>query len=436
MNAPNPRRRRIFSLQAFRLSGFFFCAALLVCAGPAAFAAGKGKGKDKQSPPASSTSPATSPATPAPPPTLPAPTTPVASISKSGVRTITAPDIYNNIFNGKLGALNSGDGCLSIPWEDGKSIFVFGDGSIIAKNKKGEVGNTQVFGHTFLVYDSKTGSATTVNRWEDGKPLAPVPAEPVKGAPKTLLWAGHGIVRDNIFHVYLNRVAKWSTKSSDEPGWQDVIYARVQLPDFKVLDTTRIDNATSKVQYGYFCYPQEGKYLYIYGSGPGRGREPYLMRTTYDETAKAISQTAKEYYSNGRWSARPEDATPLNPDIKLSRKFSVFKYKDKYIMLTNVTVPEGSGPSDIVTYTADKPEGPWGNKKVIYTTIEPAINRDTHSYNASAHPEFTKNGGMLLVDYCVGPNKRAGADHIAMKKADISVYRPRFFWAALDDIIK
>jgi len=424
MTAPAPNHR-------CALLRATLCAALLAC--PCALFAAKGK--DKQSSRSTATTTTTTTPKPVAPVLLPAPTTPIASVSKSGVNTITYPAIYNNIFNGKLGALNSGDGCLSIPWKDGKSIFVFGDGSIIAKNKKGEEGNTQIFGHTLLVYDSKTGSATTVNRWEDGKPMALVPAEPVKGAAKTLLWAGHGIVRDEIFHVYLNRVAKWSTKSSDEPGWQDVIYARIQLPDFKVLDTTRIDNATSKVQYGYFCYPQEGKYLYIYGSGPNRERYPYLMRATYDETAKTISQSSKEYYAKGRWSARPEDATPLSTDIKLSRKFSVFKYKDKYIMLTNVTVPEGSGPSDIVTYTAGKPEGPWGNKKIIYTTIEPAINRDTHSYNATAHPEFIKDG-MLLVDYCVGPNKRGGADHIAMKKADISVYRPRFFWASLEDIIK
>jgi hypothetical protein len=84
-------------------------------------------------------------------------------------------------------------------------------------------------------------------------------------------------------------------------------------------------------------------------------------------------------------------------DISVSEQFSIFKYKDKYILLTM----ERAG-FDIYTYTSNSPIGPFTNKKFIYHTPEHEADSTMKlfTYNALAHPQYIENE-ELLVSYCI-----------------------------------
>ena len=63
----------------------------------------------------------------------------------------------------------------------------------------------------------------------------------------------------------------------------------------------------------------------------------------------------------------------------------------------------------------------WGfyNKKLLYTVPEPSEDSELYSYNAMAHPQYSKDG-KLLVSYCINSHRPGRLWE------DVSVYRPRF----------
>ena len=82
---------------------------------------------------------------------------------------------------------------------------------------------------------------------------------------------------------------------------------------------------------------------------------------------------------------------------------------------------------EIYTFTSDSPTGPWRNKQLIYR-IPAMENRKLFTYNAMAHPQFEKDG-MILVSYNVN------TEEFSQQFSDVSTYRPRFFWIGIDRIL-
>ena len=84
--------------------------------------------------------------------------------------------------------------------------------------------------------------------------------------------------------------------------------------------------------------------------------------------------------------------------------------------------------NDIYSFVADSPTGPWRNKKLLYTAPEPAANDRLYTYNAMAHPQYDRDG-MLLISYCV--NSKRPRDIWE----DASIYRPWFLRVPYDLIL-
>src|SRR5690606_13874998 len=95
---------------------------------------------------------------------------------------------------------------------------------------------------------------------------------------------------------------------------------------------------------------------------------------------------------------------------------------------------------DIYSWESDSPEGPFVNKKLLYTIEDKYEGEYLVTYNATAHPEFMKNN-ELLISYnvngfdnddstpCVNECQDAFADR---RNAD--GYRPKFIRVPLDFI--
>ena len=99
--------------------------------------------------------------------------------------------------------------------------------------------------------------------------------------------------------------------------------------------------------------------------------------------------------------------------------------KTKFIQETLEDKRFNSG--EIYTFVSDSPCGPWRNKQLIFETYEQDV-PDLFTYNAMAHPQFEKDG-MILVSYNVNTGD------FAQQFSDVTTYRPRFFWVEIDRIL-
>jgi hypothetical protein len=84
-------------------------------------------------------------------------------------------------------------------------------------------------------------------------------------------------------------------------------------------------------------------------------------------------------------------------DISVSEQFSIFRVRDKYVLLTH-----SKGTPDIYTYTSGHPYKGFKNKTFIFRSPEPEADTSGNlsAYNALAHPQYM-DGEFLLVSYCL-----------------------------------
>lgn len=155
------------------------------------------------------------------------------------------------------------------------------------------------------------------------------------------------------------------------------------------------------------------------------------MRTPVSEVLAARTTLDRlydrwEYYTGTGWSVNSSDAVKLEglASVPVSSQFNVFRLRDKYVLLTQ---NKRFNSGEIYTFISDSPCGPWRNKQLIFETYEQDV-PDLFTYNAMAHPQFEKDG-MILVSYNVNTGD------FAQQFSDVTTYRPRFFWVEIDRIL-
>jgi hypothetical protein len=300
-----------------------------------------------------------------------------------------------------------GDGAISVVIDKNKSVWFWGDsfmGEVIG-NHRDSLSNPLIMGNIFIELDGN--KARTICGGTVQKPSAVVPCDSVDGK-ETVYWPHHGFVKNNILHTYMVRIV------FDPVAWfitDGVSYIRMSLPDYKIIDQQDIESfAVNKIWYG-FGFFEQGGYYYTYGGT--ESRELHIAR------GKLVNDKLQdwEYFNGAGWSNDASTSKKLEGmDIKISTQFSIFPHEGKYILITQ----DGEALStDIYSYYADSPTGPWKNKKLLYTVPETLPDNNLYSYNAMAHPQYDEDG-KLLVSYCINSKiPREIWD-------DVSIYRPRF----------
>lgn len=300
-----------------------------------------------------------------------------------------------------------GDGAISLVVDENKSLWFWGDSFMgeVVGNKRDSISNPLIMGNVFIELDGN--KARTISGGTAQKPSAVVPCDSI-GGKEAVYWPHHGFVENNILHTYMVEIV------FDPELWfitNSVSYIRMSLPDYTIIDQKEIESfPINKIWYGFGFFEKDG-YYYTYGGT--ESRELHIAR------GKLIDDRLQswEYFDGSGWNTDPASTKKLEGmDIKISTQFSVFPYEDKYILITQ----DGNAlATEIYSYYADSPTGPWKNKKFIYTTPEPYENKNLYTYNAMAHPQYDKDN-MLLVSYCV--NSKVPIDIWN----DVSIYKPRF----------
>lgn len=314
--------------------------------------------------------------------------------------------------------LTGGDGAISIPINEQKSLWLWGDSFL------GEVMNNQrsttspfTMGNVWQILDGK--SVKTIVGGTLKQPKALLETEKVDGH-STVLWPMHGFVKNNIIHVFMSTIVQ-TGKGTFDFYWYSTIYYRLRLSDLSVIDKRELlTNKQTNVHLGFGVLEYDG-YYYIYGSD---ARKDFSATLNVARARLANDKLQNWQYFNGKdWSAHPEEIKPLQGiDLPVSEQFSVFRHKDEFVLLT-----QDRFKPEIYTFVANSPAGPWFGKKHIYTIPERS-DSTVFTYNAMAHPQYG-SGKKWLISYCVN------AKNIPDLYKNASIYKPRFFWVPVSNVI-
>jgi hypothetical protein len=322
------------------------------------------------------------------------------------------------------GAVTAGDGLFSIALPDGRSFFSMQDsfiGDII--NGKFPSGLGLFYRNTYFVYDHALGTVTRIyGANNDPNTSAAIPL--CCPSQDKWYWPGHGYVDGDKLYKFCSLLY---LADPDAGAWgmavERVNVLTYQLPGLEFVREDPIPYPGADRTYEAAL--NDGDYVYIYAGVSIQGGLDPKVDVMVARAAPSNPYTDWQYYNGSDWSNNAADAVRLEglADVPVAA-LSVFKLGDKYVLLTE---HQALWVGDIYTFISDTPYGPWRNKKTVFTADEPS---NLYTYNATAHPQFQKDG-MILASYNVNQNE--GDFNTLFNNA--SFYRPRFFWVEINNIL-
>ena len=322
--------------------------------------------------------------------------------------------------NGVTGA----DGCISFPLSDGSSVFMMGD-SFLDPVVDGERDSTAVMiNNTFIIVEpgeEKTESLYDRSMEQPRSLLTPIDGD----QNQEWYWPGHGFEHKGVLHIFMSRFLKVTT------GWgfasNGTDYLRLSLPDYKLISQDDFPYSLQNgVHWGHSLLHEED-YVYIYGTWHDEDYNTgiHVCRSRLDEVQNRLSDV--EFHDGEKWNPDPLTSIPMAGIEKSApEQFSLFLTGNTYVL---VMQQRELYTGKIYSYISDSPSGPWRNEKLIYEPTEQLNEADkVYTYNAMAHPQYTKDN-MLLVSYCVN------SFEVRNVHKHPEYYRPRFFRVSLDKIL-
>lgn len=297
-----------------------------------------------------------------------------------------APLIYKD-----SAGLNAADGSISVMMPDSSSVFMMGD-SFLGEVHKGKLDTTtKMINNVFVVVNpEQTGSKTLFQGTYENPESFVIP----ENDPGKFYWPGHGFVRDSVFHFFMSRFwipgkGMWGFEflNTDYFTYKWPSFEKISVEPFKY---TLMNN----VHWGHAVL-DDGKYIYIYGARQEEDKicKAHVCRAQFAEKGKLDLENI-EFFNGSEWSKDPMATTQMaGITSNISEQFSVFKYQDKYILLSQ---ERGIGTGEIYTYTSSRPIGPWENRQMIYRTTEQDSDKDIITYNTMAHPQYIENDELLI----------------------------------------
>ena len=313
------------------------------------------------------------------------------------------------------------DGYYSVLLPDGRTVWLFGDSFLGTVNDDGsrEKRSPIFVRNSFAVQDGD--SLRTLYNIVNGKDAsliihADALNEPEFTEDSVWYWPGDGFVENGKLKVFLS---KFHQESAGNWGfkWDGTNIATFNLPEIKLesIDTVFYPHP-AEIHWGHAICDDDKDYTYIYGAGQA---QPYVARAP---KGNILGQW--EFFNGIEWIKDSKLAKPMLDD-KVSEQFSVFKLKNKFVLLTQ----ESGFSKNICVYTSDLPYKEWSEKKIVAEAEKPIADTNLFTYNALAHPQFIKNE-ELLVSYCVN------SFNIEDLFLDAQKYRPVFIRIPINAILE
>ena len=313
----------------------------------------------------------------------------VASSKKSASLTYKDTVFTSNFY--RTSGWISGDIALSIPLNNDKSLWVFGDSHIDhfdsetktvpclfqARNAALEMGITNP-------KDQKTHigkeSYSLFKHTKDDD---------------YWFWPGPGLVNKDT--VYVFQAMLHNTGAGGMWGFEaiDSLYvAKMHIPTMEITDYAYL-GSRDNISFNNSIIDDGGGYHLVYGiRDNGFGNDLLVARFSGNDP-----QTKWEYFDGSGWSGNVTNAKKVFAEFTAS--FYVFKWKNKYVLITTEFSVDCNQGKEIYTYTSDTPYGPFENKKTVWTVDDTVNGHYPFFYMAMAHPEYDNGKNELLITYSI-----------------------------------
>ena len=308
----------------------------------------------------------------------------------------TSPAYKDNSFTEyfrRTSGWTASDATISVPLYNGKTMWLMGDSYIDNYNP---ADNTipclfQVR-NSILVQDMSSPSeiATIINNTQTGVNRTPVK---LQSNDPTYFWPGHGYAKGDTAITFWQQYA-----GADFTHVQNYV-AKIYTPN--LADASAIKELTSlslpaEYEFGSaVVVDSTEQFIYLYGM-----KKDWIIFRPYVARIPLTQDVFGpwEFFDGDGWTPDVNSVQQImgTTDDYVSPSFSVLKLQDKYYMISQdigfLTCGLGR---DIYSWESDSPEGPFTNKKLLYT-IEDKFNGEYMiTYNATVHPELIKNNELI-----------------------------------------
>ncbi|MBS1587588.1 MAG: hypothetical protein JSS82_18795 [Bacteroidetes bacterium] len=323
--------------------------------------------------------------------------------------------VFTNYFKRQTGLI-AGDAAFSVPQNNGKSMWLFGDSYI---DNYDPVTATvpclfQVRNCGLLMDIANPAVQTTYTG------IASPPSYFHLGTDNSYwFWPGAGYTINDTMVIFLERLHSTGNGPFDFAVVDSNYIAKVpvanpSLVSYQVQGSHNgIDFTKSVINDPSFC-----GFTMIYGiKTNGFGNDVFLARFPSDNV-----NGLWQYYTDNGWVNDPALAKAIYSEFTSS--FYVVKVKEKYVMIsTEFSVGCDQGKNVYVS-VSNNPYGPFTNHHSVWQVDDTLNGHYPMFYMAMAHPEFDNGHNQLLITYCINGYGNCVSTCIN-NRMDPNTYRPK-----------
>ncbi len=329
----------------------------------------------------------------------------------------TLDEKFTRFFARDCCGVTGADGIYSVLLPDGRTVWIFGDtflGTVNADRSR-EKRSPWFIRNAMAVQDGDSLRTlyNVIDGWESSLVIPPgAPQGKMFSEDSLWYWPGDGFIENGKLKVFMTAFYQ-AVEGNWGFRWVSANIATFSLPDLKLESIDPVSYPCElELHWGHAVCSGDKNYTYIYGA-EDKSKNLYVARAPKNNILAEW-----EFYTGKDWVKDSKLSKPMLA-IQGSEQFSVFKIKNKYVLL----VQEGGFMTgEICSYYSKSPYKGWKNRKVLSQTRLPDDVKSTENlfaYNSLAHPQFIKNG-ELLISQCIN------SFEVEDVFQDASKYRPVF----------
>ena len=338
--------------------------------------------------------------------------------------------VFTEYFRRTAGWVAS-DGSISVPLPEGKTLWLMGDSYIDGFNPADTTIPCLFQVRNSILVQSilePTEFTTILDNTQAGVNRTPIKASPPDA---TYFWPGHGYAKRDTAIVFWQQ---YSGANYTHVGTYVSKIATRNISDASSIKSLKKLDLPVDVEYGTAVLVDSAQnYIYIYGMI----KDYIVFRPRVARVAMNKQVTGQwEYYSGTGWTTDEASAAQLMGSTAdyVSPSYSVVKLQGKYYLFSQdvgfLTCGYGR---DLYSWQSEKPEGPFTQKKLLYTIEDKYRGEYMITYNATAHPEFIKDN-TILISYNVNGACTSHCGNAFTDRYNADLYRPKFVRVPLDYI--
>jgi hypothetical protein len=311
-----------------------------------------------------------------------------------------------------------GDGAYSVPLNDGRILWLFGD-TLVARTPQNTRAESALVHNTIAIQrgDDPTTAEMTFH-WR-GTASAPASFFPEEGG--RWFWPVHGIRIGSALVLFLQRVRPTGGGLGFEiEGWQAAVIdnAAGDPEEWAIRMTAPGARVPPGITVGAALF--RGDRIMALAQREGSDNAGYLVRWAESDFADGRIDRAQWWLGYRGWFLQEEvmrtgGPVPILANTGPGGSIHYDARRRKWLAIHS----DRYGTSTIVWHTADRPEGPWSPQQVVFRPPE-SERPKTLVYGAKAHPALAA-GEALAITYATN-----GPGDLATLIDNPALFYPRF----------